>query len=436
VPVRYRFTCRMETDEVVAAPASLWQHRDFLLLWSGQSISELGSGVTQLALPLTAVLVLKASTFQVGLLTAASYAAFALIALPAGAIVDRIAKRRLLLVCDAARLIIIGSVPVAAAAGALTLGQLYVVALLAGVCTVFFDVAYQSYLPSLVPVEQLNDGNGKLGATQAFAQAAGPGLGGALVGLIGAARAMSADAASYAVSVASLLLVRSRADGPSAHAVAARDGHLLAGLHTDIAEGLRFVVRHPILRKVVACTGTSNFWSGAQGAVIPVFLVRVLHLHPALIGLLYALGAVGGVVAGLFTGTFARWIGSARIVWLSTLLLIPFLALTPLAEPGWRVALVGIGGVGTSFGVVLYNVAQLSYRQAITPPALLGRMNAAVRWIVWGTLPLGGLAGGALGTAIGTRPTLWCTVGGTATAAVFVVFSPLRTMRDFPAREA
>jgi Na+/melibiose symporter-like transporter len=421
----------METEEIAEAPVSLWRHRDFLLLWSGQSISEIGSSITSLALPLAAVIVLKASAFQVGLLTAATYASFALIALPAGAIVDRIAKRRLLIACDAARMIIIGSVPVAAALGALTLGQLYVVALLAGVCTVFFDVAYQSYLPSLVAVQQLSDGNGKLGATQAFAQAAGPGLGGALVGLIGAARAMSADAFSYLVSVTSLLLIRSRLDGPSGPA---RDGHILSGLRADIAEGLRFVVRHPILRKVVACTGTSNFWSGASSAVMTIFMVRVLHLHPALIGLLYALGAIGGVVGGLFTARFARWIGAARIVWVSALLFIPFQALIPLAEPGWRVTLVGVAEVGISFSVVLYNVAQLSYRQAITPPALLGRMNAAVRWIVWGTLPLGGLAGGALGTAIGIRPTMWCAVAGGAAAAMFVVFSPLRTMRDFPAR--
>jgi MFS family permease len=437
----------METVEKAEAPVSLWRHRDFLMLWSGQSISEIGSSVTNLALPLTAVIVLKATTFQVGLLTAATYASFALIALPAGAIVDRIAKRRLLLVCDAARMIIIGSVPVAAAFGALSLGQLYAVALLAGLCTVFFDVAYQSYLPSLIPVEQLNDGNGKLGASQAFAQAAGPGLGGALVSLAGAARAMTADAVSYAVSVVSLLLIRSRADGPSrdarsggarsggARSGGARSGHVLSGLRADIAEGLQFVVRHPILRKVVACTGTSNFWSGASGALMPVFMVRVLHLHPALIGLLFALGAIGGVIGGMFTGRFAGWIGSARIVWTSSLLFIPFQALVPLAEPGWRVALVAIAEVGISFAVVLYNTAQLSYRQAITPPALLGRMNAAVRWIVWGTLPLGGLAGGALGTAIGIRATLWWAVAGGAAAAMFVVFSPLRAMRDFPARK-
>ena len=193
------------------APAgSLWRHRNFLLLWAGQSVSEMGSAVTQLALPLTAVVILRASTFQVGLLTSAATAAFALIALPAGALVDRWAKRRLMIWCDAARMLIIGSVPVAAALHLLTLGQLYAVAVTTGVCTVFFDVAYQSYLPAVVAREQLVDGNGKLGATQSFAQVAGPGLGGGLVGLLGAARAMAADAISYAISVASLLAIRDR----------------------------------------------------------------------------------------------------------------------------------------------------------------------------------------------------------------------------------
>lgn len=418
--------------EQVPTPAELWRHRDFLLLWGGQSISEIGSNITQLALPLTAVLVLNATAFQVGLLTAATYASFALIALPAGAIVDRIAKRRLLLACDAARMIIIGSVPVAAAFGVLRLGQLYVVALLAGACTVFFDVAYQSYLPSLVPVEQLNDANGKLGATQTLASAAGPGLGGALVGLIGAARAMSVDALSYAVSMTSLLLIRSRADGPPPGAAAARDGHILSGLRKDIAEGLRFVVGQPMLRRMVACSGTVNFWAAASTAVTTIFLVRVLHLHPAVIGLLYALGAVGGVVGGMSTGRLTRRLGSARIAWLSLLLFLLFSVLRPLAEPDWRVVLFAVGGMGTTFAVVVLNVAQLSYRQAITPPALLGRMNGAVRWIVWGTLPLGALAGGALGTAIGIRPTLWCTVVGSA--AALIALAPLRSMRDFPAR--
>ena len=189
---------------------SLWRHRDFMLLWGGQTVSEMGSSVTQLALPLTAVVLLKASTFEVALLTSAATAAFALIALPAGAIVDRHAKRGIMLACDAARVLIIGWVPLAWALGVLMLWQLYVVALAAGVATVFFDVSYQSYLPVLLKPENLMDGNGKLGATQAFAQFTGPGLGGGLVGAVGAATAMWADAISYVVSVASLFGIRTR----------------------------------------------------------------------------------------------------------------------------------------------------------------------------------------------------------------------------------
>jgi len=180
-----------ETEARTAPAGTLWRHRNFLLLWAGQSVSEMGSAITQLALPLTAVVALGASTFQVGLLTSAATAAFALIALPAGALVDRWVKRPLMIWCDTARMLIIGSVPLAAALQALTLGQLYAVAVTAGVCTVFFDVAYQSYLPVVVAREQLVDGNGKLGATQSFAQVAGPGLGGGLVGLVGAASAMA-----------------------------------------------------------------------------------------------------------------------------------------------------------------------------------------------------------------------------------------------------
>ena len=189
------------------APAgTLWRHRNFLLLWAGQTVSEMGSAVTQLALPLTAVVMLRASTFQVGLLTAAATAAFALIALPAGALVDRWAKRRLMIWCDAARMVIIGSVPLAAALHLLTLGQLYAVAVTAGVCTVFFDVAYQSYLPSCWwPGSSSWTATASSARPSSFAQVAGPGLGGGLVGLVGAARAMAADAISYAVSVASLL---------------------------------------------------------------------------------------------------------------------------------------------------------------------------------------------------------------------------------------
>jgi len=404
---------------------SLWRHRNFLLLWGGQTVSEMGSAVTQLALPLTAVVVLGASTFQVGLLTSAATLAFALIALPAGAVVDRWPKRWLMIWCDAARVLIIGSVPLAAVLGVLTMGQLYAVAITAGVCTVFFDVAYQSYLPVVVAREDLVDGNGKLGATQSFAQVAGPGLGGGLVGLAGAAGAMAADAISYIVSVASLLAIRTHEESPRAEG-----GR--AGLRAEIAEGLSFVLRHPILRKIVACTGTANLFGSMATALEIVFLVRVLHVPPAGTGLLIAVASLGGVAGGVLSGRLGRRVGSARIIWYSLLVLGLPILLVPLAAPGWRITAFVVGMAFMGFSAVVYNVAQVSYRQAICPPRLLGRMNAAVRWVVWGTIPLGGLLGGVFGTLIGVRPTLWIAFVGCWAAGWLVYFSPLRGMRDIP----
>jgi MFS family permease len=409
-------------------PPGLWRHRDFLLLWSGQAVSELGSAVTLLAVPLIAVVLLHASTFSVGLLATASTLPFLIIALPAGLVVDRLAKRPMLIACDASRLVVIGSVPVAAAAGVLTMAQLFVVALVAGVLTVFFDVAYQSYLPALIRADQLADGNGKLSVTQSFAQVAGPGLGGALFGLLRAG-ALTVDAISYGVSTLSLLLIRTR---EPAIERPAGDGGERPKLRTEIFAGLNFVVRHPVLRKIAACTGTANFFNSIVFALEIIFLVRVLHVRPAYTGLIVAAGSIGGIVAGLASGALARWIGSARIIWVSMLGFGSLGLLLPLAEPGWRLSLYAVGLLGFSFSAVLYNVAQVSYRQAICPPELLGRMNAAIRWIVWGTLPLGSLAGGALGTLIGVRPALWVGVAGSWAAGFWVLFSPLRRMRDVP----
>ena len=440
-----------ETEARTAPAGTLWRHRNFLLLWAGQSVSEMGSAITLLALPLTAVVALGASTFQVGLLISAATAAFALIALPAGALVDRWVKRPLMIWCDTARMLIIGSVPLAAALHVLTLGQLYVVAVTAGVCTVFFDVAYQSYLPVVVAREQLVDGNGKLGATQSFAQVAGPGLGGALVGLVGAASAMAVDAISYAVSVASLLAIRVREvkggagvwgekvssqeqgpqeQGPDERGESGGDRPPGSTLRAEIGEGLSFVLRHPILRKIAACTGTANLFGSMGMALEIVFLVRVLRVRPADTGLFIAVASLGGVAGGLLAGRLSRRIGSARIIWYSMLVFgLPQL-LIPLAAPGWRVAAFAVGMAAFSFSAVIYNVAQVSYRQAICPPRLLGRMNAAIRWVVWGTIPLGALLGGVFGTLAGVRATLWIAYAGSWAAGWWVFFSPLRRQRD------
>jgi MFS family permease len=413
-----------------------------MMLWSGQSISEIGSAVTQVALPLTAVVLLHASTFGVGLLSAAGTASFLLVALPAGLLVDRVAKRRLMLGCDLARMLIIGSVAVAAAIGVLTMAQLFAVALLSGLATVFFDVAYQSYVPGLVGRDQLHDANGKLGATQSFAQVVGPGLGGGLFGLLKAG-AMSVDAVSYAASTASLWLIKSKAEPTrsapaerSRTAEGAEDSPPRAGrrLFREIFAGLRFVLGHRVLRKIAACTGTANLFGAMAAALEIIFMVRVVHVRAAEIGLLISIGSLGGILGGVFSGRLAAWIGTARIIWFSILVFGAVPIVLPLTAPGWRIVLFPISIAGLSFAAVVYNIAQLSYRQMICPPELLGRMNAAIRWIVWGTLPLGGLLGGVLGSAgaLGIRPTLWLSVLGSWAAGFWVLFSPLRRMRDIP----
>jgi predicted MFS family arabinose efflux permease len=190
------------------------------------------------------------------------------------------------------------------------------------------------------------------------------------------------------------------------------------------------VLRHPILRKITACTGTANLFGSMGMALEIVFLVRVLRVRPADTGLLIAVASLGGVAGGLLAGRLSRRIGSARIVWYSMLVFgLPQL-LIPLAAPGWRIAAFVVGMGAFSFSAVVYNVAQVSYRQAICPPRLLGRMNAAIRWVVWGTIPLGALLGGVLGTLAGVRATLWISYAGSWAAGWWVFFSPLRRQRD------
>lgn len=410
-------------------PGSLWHNRDFTLLWSGQAVSEVGSQVTMLALPLLATISLRASTFQIALLSAFSSAAFLLVALQAGAVVDRRRKKPVLVRSDLARAALIATLPVAHLFGVLTIWQLYAVALASSVLTVFFDVAYQSYLPVLVSRDQLVEGNAKISSTAELALFVGPALAGTLVGAVGAPYAVTVDAVSFLVSGAATAGVRDNEPAPPARPPGRR-------LRDEIWEGLSFVVRHPILSRIVGCTGTSNFFSSLYGAVEIVFLVRVLHATPATIGLVFSLAAVGGLLGAVTASALARRLGSARIVWLSLAVTAPLTFLGPAAFPGWGVALVAVAAAAGGFGSVVYNVAQVSFRQSICPPALLGRMNAAVRFIVWGTMPLGALCGGGLGTWIGVRPTLVVGAAGMCAAVAWVIASPLFGRRDFPTEEA
>jgi MFS family permease len=402
----------------------LWRQRNFMLLWTGQTISMTGSAVTTVALPLVAIAVLGASAVEVGLLTAATYAAFLFVALPAGAAVDRLPKRKIMIWCDSLRLVIIGSVPVAAGLHRLTLGQLYAVALAAGVCAVFFDISQQTYVSSLVDPADLTEGFGKLGASASFAEVSGRGLAAGLIAVIGAARAITADALSYAASVTCLLLIRGNEPRPERKATGAGQ------LRRDIVEGLIFIAHHPVLRKTTACSATANLFIAMGISLNLLFLVRILHVSPALAGLYTALGSVGGVVGGVLAASIGRRVGSARIIWFSRLVLgAPSLVL-PLAEPGWRIGLFVLGEGVAAFSCAIFAVSQLAFRQLVCLPELRGRMNAASRWITWGPLPFGAFLGGILGSTIGIRSSIWIAYVGLWAAGFIVFFSPLRHARD------
>jgi MFS family permease len=411
------------------APASsLWRHHDFRQLWVGDTISQLGTQLSQLALPVLAVTVLHAGPRDMGLLTAAENLAFLVVGLPAGAWVDRWRKKRVLVGGDVVRAVVFGSIPLAWAFGQLTLVQLYVVALAAGVATVFFDVAYQSYLPSLVAGHQVVDGNAKLQASQSVAQVAGPAVGGALLRVVSAPLLVTADAASYALSA--LFVGRiTHAEPPKLRADRRR-------MRIEIAEGLSFVVRHPLLVRITACTSISNLFSGVQQALLVLFVLDVLGLGPQTLGFVWALGALGGLAGALLTRRIVVVVGEGRTIPLSILVGGLFGVGVPLAAlPSGAVAptaLLAAATVGWWGTTVVYNITQVSFRQRLCPPALLGRMNASVRFIVWGTVPIGGILGGVLGGSIGIVPTLWISVAGQLAAALPVLLSPLVGMRDLP----
>ncbi|UJW36277.1 MFS transporter [Saccharothrix sp. AJ9571] len=403
---------------------SLWRHADFRRLWAGDTASQLGTFVGHTVLPLLAATVLAASPFEMGVLTAAETLAFLLLGLPAGAWVDRFRRRPLMLRADFARAALLLSVPLAWWAGVLTLTQLVVVALLTGVCTVFFDVAYQSYLPSLVGRDQLLEGNAKLQSSQSVSQVAGPGIGGVLAQLLGPANAVLMTGLGFLTSALCLLRIRRVEPEPVPHEN--------PKLSAQIAEGLRFVFGNPTLRAITSATATANLANGIFLAVEMLFLTRTLGLSAAAVGALLAIGGAGSVLGAFTSGLVNRRIGQARAIWLIPLLTWPAHLLVPLAAPGWRIAFVVAGLALFGYGVIVYNVAQVSYRQAICPDRLLGRMNASVRFVVWGVLPLGSVLGGVLGEVVGIRNTLWIAGALEALAVLWVVTSPLRRLRDIP----
>src|SRR5229473_5919264 len=409
--------------------AGLWRHSEFVKLWSGHTISRFGSEISQLAIPLTAALVLNASPAQMGLLGAFEFAPFLLLSLFAGVWVDRLPRRPILIVADIGRALFLGSIPVAALIGALRIEQLYLVGILTGALTVFFDVADQSYLPVLVSRAHLVEGNSKLEMSRSVAQITGPGVAGALVQLVTAPLAVAVDAASFVASVIFLLFIRTSEPPPVQHA----DGP--SSIWGEPRAGLAVVLRNPLLRSIAGCTGTSNLFSNAMFAVYVLYLTRQLGIGPALLGLILAAAGPGALLGALVAGNVAARFGLGTTIIGSALVAAAVNLLVPLAG-GPIVVVAGmlmlsqfIGGISNP----IYNINQVSLRQAITPDRLQGRMNASMRFIVWGTIPVGALMGGALGDAIGLRPTLTLMVACYLLAPLWVLFSPVRQLKEQPA---
>ncbi len=403
----------------------LWRHPDFLKLWSAETVSQFGTQFTQLALPLTAIDVLHASAFEVAALTTVDFLPFLLVSLPAGVWVDRLRRRPILVIGDLSRAALLASVPIAYAFGALTMWQLYAVGFTVGIATVFFDVAYQSYLPSLVDRKALIDGNSKLEISRSAAQLGGPGVAGVLIGLLKAPAAIVIDAVSYLGSALFIFAIR-REEYPPKHEDRGR-------MRTELREGLRYVFRHPFLKNIAACTALFNFFGNVGFAVVLVFARRDLDLSPAVIGLAFTLSNIGPLIAAFSSNRISSRLGVGRTIIVASVIGGPMFLAVPFAPHGNKALLVIVPAfVIGGFTNVVYNITQLSLRQAITPERIQGRMNSVMRFIVWGTIPIGALVGGILAKSIGVKEAL--IVGGVGACLPFlaVLFSPVRDIHDMP----
>ena len=405
----------------------LARQHDFRSLWLGETTSSLGSSVTSLALPLVALTVLHAGVVAVGVLSAAAWLPWLVVGLPAGAWVDRLLRRPVMMACDAGSLVLFVSVPVAVWFDVLTMAQLVLVALLAGVAKVFFSTAYRAYLPALVPETDLVEANARLQGSESATQVVGPGIAGVLAQVAGAAGALLLDAASFAVSLVCLR----RIDAVETRTVTARKP-----LRREIGDGLRFVARDPLLRVTTVFGCACNLVLAGYSAIQVTYLVRVVGVSAGLAGLLVAVGSAGGVVGAVAAPVLVRRLGSARALLVTKLGAPVFGLLIPLTDGGWRLVFFGLGSFGMVGGIVAGNVVMGGFMQAYCPRPMMGRITTSIQVINFGAIPLGAVAAGLLAQHAGFGPTLWILFVGFAAAATILLAAPIRHRRDLPTRGA
>jgi predicted MFS family arabinose efflux permease len=397
-------------------------------LWIGQTISELGSRITREGLPLTAVLVLNAQPFEMGLMMAVGAVSLLLFGLAAGVFVDRMRRRPIMIVADLARAGVLLSIPIAAYFHRLAMPQLYVVIALAGFFTVFFDVAYQTYLPSLVERENLLEGNSKLAMSTATAEIAGPSLTGMLVQLLTAPIAILFDAVSFLFSALCVSLIRKPEPVYERPAVASDPKQ-------EAMAGIRFVLKHPMLRPLAGYFTTAFLFFGFAGPLYVLYAIRELHLRPAALGFAIAVGGVGNMIGSSLAPRIGRLLGLGRTFIGAGLLQSFAYALIPLARgpAPWPLAFLMVSQLLGDIAFATYLVNELTLRQTVAPEKMLGRVNAAMQLMGRGVYPFGAILGGFLAGHFGVRITLGIGVCGALCASIWLIASPLRHLQNHDA---
>lgn len=407
------------------AEGTLWRHADFLRLWAAQSVSLFGSAITALALPLIAVIELDASSFQMGVLAAAGTIPFLLFSLFTGVWVDRRQRRPLLVAADLIRTVLLLSVPIAAWFDWLHLGQLYLVAFTVGSLSVLFEIAHYAYVPSLVGREQVVDANSKLQISYSVADSAGPGVAGLLVQLISAPFAMLLDAASFLVSA---VLLR-RIARPEPAVTPAGPVHIRG----EIAGGLRMLLGHRLLRPIVISAVIDNFCVSGVVALFVLYASRDLDIAPLVLGLIFAARGIGAVPGAMLSRPVAERYGVGRAITIGWVILTASWLVVPVVQGAIAAPVLALTALIGGIAGTILNVQQWSLRQIVTPDELQGRVTASHRFLVYGAEPLGALAGGAVATLIGLRPTIAIFASLALIAPVLIARSPVRALVSQPA---
>ena len=395
-------------------------------LWIGETISGIGSNFSPIAIQFYAATVLVLQPLQFGILSALGTLAFLVFGLPVGLWADRRRRKKTMIITDVGRALILLSIPVAAILGTISVELFYVVALMTGILTVFFEICYQSYLPSLIERRQLVEANSKLQSTAATAQTVGPSLAVVVVSIITAPAAVIGDVIGYFTSAGFLAGIKK----PEVAPLPAKSGARSA--LADIKEGLAVVLGDKRLRSIAGCTATSNLFSSAWGAILFPYLLKEQGLSILALGPILSIGAMGGIIGGVFASRISRRLGIGRTIIATAFLFSVVQSLLYFVTPSDAFYVLLPVFFGISFGGVVYNVAQVSFRQALVSDALQGRMNASIRTIVWGTLPIGGFLGGVLGQLFGYHTAVGISVAGGLLAFLWVLFSPVRKMKEIP----